>query len=66
MPPRDTAVVIVGWQQFPALVLLARDLGLACLALRIQRVEVLFQTILGTFAGVDGAADPAHQVMRWS
>src|SRR5208283_3473024 len=35
---------------------LAADVGLAGLALRLQRVEFLFETFLGGFAGVDRAA----------
>ncbi len=40
--------------------LLAGDIGLAGLALRIERVEVLIQPLFGALAGIDGAADPTH------
>src|SRR6516225_2606748 len=40
----------------PAFVPLARDEGLAGLALRLQRIELLFEPLLGGFAGVDRTA----------
>ena len=52
----DAAIVVKGGQHDPALVLLARDIGLAGLPLRLQRVEVLLEAFFGGFAGVDGAA----------
>ena len=53
----EAAVVVRGRQHDPALVLLAPDVGLAGLALGVQRVELLLQPLLGGLAGVDGAPD---------
>src|SRR5207253_11145763 len=53
---REPAIVIAGSGRYPALVPLAADIGLAGFALRLQRVEFLFETFLGGFAGVDRAA----------
>src|SRR5262249_38196416 len=49
------AVIIMCPDQLPALVGLALDVGLGRLALGIKRVEVLFEPVLGGFAGIDGA-----------
>jgi hypothetical protein len=54
--PREAAIVIAGGEDPPALVLLARVIGLAGLALGIERVELLLEPLLARFAGVDGAA----------
>jgi hypothetical protein len=51
------AVVVEGREGCPTLVLLARDIGLAGFALRIERVELLLEALLRRFAGVDGAAE---------
>ena len=61
----DTAIVVTGGQHDPALVLLARDIGLAGLPLRLQRVEVLFKAFFGGFAGVDGAAHRGQTPRPW-
>src|SRR5260221_13237094 len=50
------AIIIGGLDQPPALAPLAADKGLAGFALRLQRVELLIQPVLGGFAGVDRAA----------
>ena len=50
-------VIIRCLDDFPSFVLLARDIGLAGLPLGMERVELLVQTFLGRFAGIDGAAD---------
>src|SRR5205085_414317 len=52
----ETAIVVAGFDQYPALVALAADEGLAGFALRGERVEFLLQSFLGGFAGVDRAA----------
>ena len=54
----EPAVVVSRAQAHPALVPLAGDVGLAGLALRMQRVELLLEPLLGGFAGVDRAANP--------
>src|SRR5208282_1176518 len=54
----EPAVIITRAQAHPAFVALAGDEGLASLALRKQRIEFLFEPLLGGFAGVDGAANP--------
>ena len=56
----EAAVVIEVAHGDPAGVLLARDVGLARLALRIERVELLLEPLLGGLAGVDGAGDAGH------
>ena len=53
---RDAAVVIVGSDRMPALAGLTLDVGLAGLALGVERVERLVEPLLGRFAGVDRAA----------
>src|SRR6202023_1165462 len=53
---REPAIVVAGSGQYPALVALAADVGLAGFALRLERVELLFEPFLGGFAGVDRAA----------
>src|SRR5271155_2913551 len=52
----ESAIVIAGSHQYPALAALAADKGLAGFALRCERVELLLQPFLGGFAGVDRAA----------
>src|SRR5207244_12120788 len=61
---REPAIVVAGPGQYPALVTLAADVGLAGLALCLERVELLFEPFLGGFAGVDGAA-LAARVIPW-
>ncbi|MEI2757102.1 MAG: hypothetical protein V9F46_11700 [Chitinophagaceae bacterium] len=57
----DAAVVVLIADQHPALGALAGDVGLAGLALGIERVELLLQPFLGGFPGVDGAAQLADE-----
>jgi hypothetical protein len=52
----EAAVIVGGVHQTPALALLAPDERLARLALGVERVEVLLETLLGGFARVDGAS----------
>ncbi|SEP07764.1 hypothetical protein SAMN04490248_12316 [Salinihabitans flavidus] len=52
MAARDPAIIISVREQFPSLMLLAGDIGLAGLSLRIERIEVLFQPLFGAFAGI--------------
>jgi hypothetical protein len=54
----EPAVVVSLGQAHPALVSLAVDESLTGLALRLQRIEFLFEPLLGGFAGVDRAANP--------
>ena len=54
--PREGAVVVAVRDQPPALVGLALDIGLAGLALGIERVEFQVEVMLGRLAGVDRAA----------
>src|SRR5207249_12310869 len=51
------AVIISRAPADPAFVPLARDEGLTGFALRLQRIEFLFEPLLGRFAGVDRTAD---------
>src|SRR3981189_1837552 len=50
-------VVIVLGEGAPSLRGLTLYIGLAGIALGIERVELLFQAMLGGFAGIDGAAN---------
>ena len=50
------AVVVARGESGPALVLLAHDIGLARFALRVERVELLFEALFRGFAGVNGAS----------
>src|SRR5215475_11329197 len=52
----EPAVIITRGQAHPAFVPLAVDEGLAGLALRLQRIELLLKPLLGRFAGVDRAS----------
>src|SRR6516165_6180958 len=56
--PGEPAIVITLRQAYPAFLLLTVDESLAGLALRLQRVELLLEPLLGGFAGVDRAANP--------
>lgn len=51
----ETAVVVTLRQADPALVLLAGNVVLRRHALRVERVEILFQALVGAFARVDRA-----------
>src|SRR6476660_3310707 len=53
----EPAVIIGRAEAYPAFLPLARDEGLTGFALRLQRIEFLFEPLLGRFAGVDRAAD---------
>ena len=55
-PSREAAIIVVGFDQDPALMGLALDVGLGGLALRVERIEILLQPMLGRDPGVDGAA----------
>src|SRR5882724_9031753 len=50
-----TTIVVVCHQRPPALMLLTLDVGLASLALSVERVELLLQAFLRGFARVDRA-----------
>ncbi len=53
---RYGAVIVAGLARNPALVPLAGDIGGAGLGLRIERVEVLVEPLVGGFAGVKDSA----------
>src|SRR6202011_5876281 len=64
----EPAIVIPVRQAHPALVPLALDEGLTGFALRLKRIELLFEPLLGRLAGVDGATDrspSSHPLGRW-
>ena len=61
----EPAIVIAGFGQYPALVALAADEGLAGFALRRERVEFVLQPFLGGFAGVDRATPAARVSSRY-
>src|SRR6185312_4184117 len=60
----EPAIVIAASRQYPALVLLAANVGLTGFALRRQRVEFLLEPLLGGFAGVDRATSAARVSSR--
>jgi hypothetical protein len=51
----EPAVVVAGPNELPALVGLALDIGFGGLTLGVEGVEVLFEPVLGGFAGIDRA-----------
>src|SRR6202040_1284895 len=53
----EPAIIIPVRQAHPALVPLALDEGLTRFALRLQRIELLFEPLLGGLAGVDCTTD---------
>src|SRR6516225_2453411 len=54
----EAAVVVTSGQAHPAFVPLAADERFAGFALRLQRIELLIEPLLGGFAGVDRTANP--------
>ena len=58
----DATIVIGIWDELPTFVDLAFDIGLACLPLGMQRVEILLQALFGRFTRVDGAAQARWRV----
>src|SRR5215208_6759070 len=54
--PGEAAIIIMIWDEPPALLRLALDIGLTGLALGIERVERKVEVMLGRLAGIDGAA----------
>src|SRR5262249_53494635 len=68
--PGVTAIVVTIRHQDPPLGLLARDIGLAGLALGVEGVELLLQTLIAGLAGVDRALPLvdnrlSHSCPRW-
>src|SRR5271170_2522162 len=64
----EPAVVISLGQAYPTLVPLAVYEGLAGLTLRLQRIELLLEPLLGRFASIDRASDgsvPPRAVGCW-
>ena len=53
----EPAVIITRGKANPAFVALTGDEGLAGFALRLQRIELLLEPLLGGFAGVDRTSD---------
>ncbi len=53
---RETTVVVLLWQAFPAFVLLAGNERLGGFALRVERVEFQLKPLFTRLAGVDRAA----------
>jgi hypothetical protein len=62
----EPAVIISRAQVHPPFVPLAGDEGLAGFALRLQRIELLFEPLLGRFARVDRTADRSIPPRRGS
>ena len=57
---REPRVLVDGWQQHPALRFLARDIRGAGFSLRIEGVELLFETLFRALSRIDGTADFLH------
>jgi hypothetical protein len=55
--PGEAAVIVGLADQRPAFRTLAGDIGLAGFALRVQRVELLLEPLLGRSPGIDSAAE---------
>jgi hypothetical protein len=55
-PARKTAIVVMVLYQVPALTRLAADEGLTGIALGVERIEILLQSLFGGLTGIDGAA----------
>ena len=60
----DAAIVVAVRHQHPAFRALAGDIGLAGLALGIERVELHVEALFRGFARVDGAAELADDRLR--
>ena len=56
-PVRQAAIVIHIRKRAPSGVTLARDIGLASLALGVKRIKLLLEPLVGRFSSVDRAAD---------
>ena len=54
---REASVVVHFGERDPSGMTLARDVGLTCFALRVERVELLLEPIVGRFSGVDRAVE---------
>ena len=54
---REAAIVVFGPQQRPAGMRLTADIGLRGIVLGVERVEVLFEPLVGRDAGIDRAAN---------
>ena len=52
----DATIVIGIWDELPTVVDLAFDIGLACLPLGMERIELQIEVMFGGLASVDGAA----------
>ena len=57
---REPRVLVDSRQQHPALRLVARDIRGAGFSLRIEGVELLFETFFRALSRIDGAADFLH------
>src|ERR1700746_2782069 len=60
--PGEATIGIRGADELPALMRLSLYVSLSRLALGIKTIEVLFEPMLGGFAGIDGAAQ--HPPLR--
>ncbi len=58
---RETTIVVALVKRAPALMLLAEDISGTGLALGVERVEVLLETLLGRLARIDRAAGGSFQ-----
>src|SRR5215218_8530954 len=59
---REAAIVVAARQAAPAFMGLALDVSLGCLALAVERVELLLEPVLGRDTGVDRAAQNTNRL----
>lgn len=59
----EAAIIIGGLDKVPALVGLGLYIGLTCLALGIQRVELLFEPFLGRLPRIDRTAKALYDLL---
>jgi hypothetical protein len=64
-PAGQAAVVVHVGKRDPSGMTLAHDIGLASLALGVERIEFLIEALVGRFSGVDRAAagEPGSRVI---
>ena len=64
VPSAEATIIVVIGKRLPTGLFLARDIRFAGLALRMERVELLVETLLGGFARVDAAANRFDAIRR--
>jgi hypothetical protein len=59
---RDSAIIVHLGQRDPTLMLLAENKGFTGLALGVQRIEILLETLIGGFARINRTANRGFRV----